>query len=167
MKKSILTLCVLVLTIGYSKAQQSKMTPKVQYSKIVNVPANKLWKVVRQLDQIDKYSSVIASVEYNGAIGKGGERVCHTADGKGYFKERIVAFNDKDKSYSYSLLEGAPVKGMINTMKVVDLGQGKSVLVWWSYYDEFIQNPQMTEEQFQAFMLNSIEELTQKMAMDS
>ena len=52
-------------------------------------------------------------------------------------------------------------------MQVVDLGYGKCILVWWSNYDEFMKNPQMTEEQFQAFMLSSIEEMTDKMAKDS
>lgn len=56
---------------------------------------------------------------------------------------------------------------MTNTMRVIGLRYGKSIMVWWSNYDKFMENPQMTEEQFQAFMLSSLEEMTLKMAKGS
>lgn len=157
---------VLLLSANLASAQ-SMDEPNVQFSKVVNKPADEMWKTVRQLDQIHEYSSTIARVDWSGNMGVGGERVCHTPDGRGFFKEKIVAYDESSRSFSYSLLEGAPVKGMTNFMQVVDLGYGKCILVWWSNYDEFIENPQMTEEQFQAFMLSSIEEMTDNMAKDS
>ena len=165
-KNLLLGTLVLLLSANLVSAQ-SKGEPKVLFSKVVNKSADELWKTVRKLDQIHKYSSAIAKVDWNGNMGVGGERVCHTPDGKGFYKEKIVAYDESSRSFSYSLLEGAPVKGMINFMQVVDLGYGKCVLVWWSNYDAFIKNPQMTEEQFQAFMLSSLEEMTYKMAKDS
>ena len=165
-KNLILSTLTLLLSANLVSAQ-SMGEPKVQFSKVVNMSADELWKTVRKLDQIHKYSSAITKVDWKGNMGVGGERVCHTPDGKGYFKEKIVAYDESSRSFSYSLLEGAPVKGMTNTMQVVDLGYGKCVLVWWSNYDEFMKNPQMTEEQFQAFMLSSLEEMTDKMARDS
>lgn len=166
MKKTVLILFAIVFGMSISHAQNHEMTPKVQFSKIVNKSADDMWETVRKLDEIHKYSSAIARVDWKGNMGVGGERICYSADGKGYFKEKIVAYDESSRSFSYSLIEGAPVKGMTNTMQVVDLGYGKCVLVWWSYYDEFIENPEMTEEQFQAFMINSLEEMTGKMAMD-
>lgn len=167
MKKTILIIYLIAFGSNIINAQTMETTPKVQYSKIVNKSADDLWETVRQLDQIHKYSSSIAKVDWTGNMGVGGERVCHTPDGKGYFKEKIVAYDESSRSFSYSLLEGAPVMGMTNTMRVIDLGYGKSIMVWWSNYDKFMENPQMTEEQFQAFMLSSLEEMTLKMAKDS
>ena len=168
MKIKNLLLAALVLLLGADFASaQSMGEPKVQYSKVVNKSADEMWKTVRKLDQIHKYSSTVAKVDWSGNMGIGGERVCHTPDGKGFFKEKIATYDESSRSFSYSLLEGAPVKGMTNFMQVVDLGYGKCILVWWSNYDEFMENPQMTEEQFQAFMLSSIEEMTDKMAKDS
>ena len=184
MKKLILFLAVISFGLGSCETQSEEikspssqlmdaesvsdmMRPKVQFSKIVYKPADELWNTVKQLDQVDKYSSAIAKVDWSGKMGVGGERVCHTPDGKGCFKEKIVAYDEQSRSFSYSLLEGAPVEGMTNFMQVVDLGFGKCVLVWWSNYDEFVKNPQMTEEQFQAFMLNSLEEMTAKMSKAS
>ncbi|MEL6562210.1 MAG: SRPBCC family protein [Bacteroidota bacterium] len=166
MKNLFLGAIVLLLSVNFATAQ-SMGEPKVQFSKIINISANEFWKTVRQMDKIDQYSSNIARVEWTGKIGKGGQRVCYTPDGKGYFKEKIVAYNESAKTFSYSLLEGAPVKGMVNTIKVVDLGYGKCVFVFWSDYEQFIENPQMTQEQFHAFMTNSLEEMTEKMAKDS
>ena len=165
-KNLLLSTIVLLLSVNFVSAQRMG-EPKVQFSKIINKSADKFWKTVRQMDKIDKYSSNIARVEWTGKIGKGGQRVCYTPDGKGYFKEKIVAYNESAKSFSYSLLEGAPVKGMVNTVKVVDLGKGKCVFVFWSDYEQFIENPQMTQEQFHAFMISSLEEMTKKMAKDS
>lgn len=165
--KNLLFGTLVLLISANSASAQSMGASKVQFSKIVNKSADEMWKTVRKLDQIHKYSSAVARVDWNGNMGVGGERVCHTPDGKGFYKEKIVAYDESSRSFSYALLEGAPVKGMTNFMQVVDLGYGKCILVWWSNYDDFMKNPQMTEEQFQAFMLSSIQEMTDKMAKDS
>ena len=165
-KNLLLSTIVLLLSVNFVSAQRMG-EPKVQFSKIINKSADKFWETVRQMDKIDKYSSNIANVEWNGNMGIGGQRVCYTPDGKGYFKEKIVAYSESARSFSYSLLEGAPIKGMVNTIQVVDLGYGRCVFVFWSYYDQFIENPQMTQEQFHSFMTNSLEEMTEKMAKDS
>jgi len=165
-KNLLLAALVLLFSVNVASAQ-SMGEPKVQFSKIINKSADEFWETVRQMDKIDKYSSNIAKVEWTGNMGEGGQRVCHTPDGKGYFKEKIVAYNESGRSFSYSLLEGAPVKGMVNTIQVVDLGYGKCVFVFWSHYDQFMENPQMTQEQFHAFMNNSLEEMTEKMTKDS
>ncbi len=167
MKKRVLIVLITLFGIGISQAQKSNMAPKVKFSKIIDKSADDFWETVRQLDKIDKYSSTIAKVEWSGNMGIGGQRVCHTPDGKGYFKEKIVAFDESSRSFSYSLLEGAPVKGMVNTIQVVDLGYEKCIFVFWSHYEEFMDNPQMTQQQFHAFMNSSLEEMTEKMAKDS
>ena len=129
---------------------------------IIDTGADKLWGLVRQLDDIDKYSSTITEVEFTGNMGVGGERVCTSSDGNGFLREKIIAFDDRFRTYSYSLIEGVPVKGMVNTFKVVNLGYNKCALIWSSKYEEFLYNPDMTEEQFIAFMDSASTETIQK-----
>jgi len=111
------------------------------------------------MDDIDKYSSAIAKVEWTGDHGVGGQRVCTAPDGQGYFKEGIVAFDDNGRTYTYALLEGVPAKGMVNSFKVVDLGYQKWMIVWTSTFEEFLKNPQMTQEQFMGFINQTLNEL--------
>lgn len=49
-------------------------------------------------------------------MGVGGERVCYMLDGKGFFKEKIVVYDELLWSFLYFLFEGVLVKGMINFM---------------------------------------------------
>ena len=128
-------------------------------SKIVDASADDVWSVLRKMDDIDKYSSAIAKVTWTGNKGVGGQRVCTAPKGQGFFKESIVKFDDTNRTYSYAVMEGVPTKGMVNSFKVVDLGYQKSMIVWTSSYDEFMTNPQMTEEQFAGFINQSINEM--------
>lgn len=162
--KSILVALLLIAGVGFNQALAQNKDAKMMHSKEVNKSADEVWKVLRKMDDIDKYSSNIAKVDWEGNKGIGGIRVCWTPDGKGYFKERIVGFDDATRSFSYSLLEGAPVKGMINTLKVVDQGYNKSKIVWWTNYEEFMKNPNMTKDQFHGFMKMSITEFADKVA---
>ena len=167
MKKTVLILFATVFGMSLSQAQNHEMSPNVQFSKIVNRSADYMWEKVRKLDEIHKYSSVIVSVDWSGNMGVGGERVCHFPEGQGYVKEKFLAYDESSRSFTYSVIEGAiPVKGMTNTLQVVDLGYGKCILAWWSHYDQFIENPQVTEEQFHASIISSLEEMTARMAMD-
>ncbi len=142
-KHSILMLVILLSGVSMNSVFAQKMEPRKTYTKIVQVSADDVWTELRKLDQVDKYSSTIARVDWSGNMGVGGSRVCHSPDGKGYFQENIVAYDDANRTFTYSLVEGAPIKGMINTWKVVDLGYMKSMVIWTSNYDEFIENPQI------------------------
>jgi hypothetical protein len=60
-------------------------------------------------------------------------------------------------------VEGIPAKNVINSFKIVDLGLNKSMLVWTSNY-EFIQNPNMTEDQFRGFLHSAVSEMVENMS---
>ena len=157
-RNSIVMLVILMMGVSASSAFAQKMEPKKTYTKMVDVSADDVWTEIRKMDQIDKYSSNIARVEWSGNMGVGGSRVCHSPDGKGYFKENIVAYDDTNRTFSYSVVEGVPIKGMVNTWKVVDLGYMKSMVIWTTNYDEFMENPQMTFDQFMGFIDSSLNE---------
>ena len=114
------------------------------------------------MDNIDELSSFVASVKWDGPKGVGGTRVCSTPDGQGYFKEQILNFNDAERSYTWQVVEGVPAKQVINSFKVVDLGLNRSMIVWTSNF-EFMENPNMTEEQFRNFLQTAVTEMVENM----
>lgn len=155
--KFFLPLCLLVLSFTSLLAQKSDAN--VTITRVVDASADDVWGVLREMDDIDEYSSAIAKVEWTGNKGVGGQRVCTAPEGQGFYKEEIINFDDSGRTYTYAVKEGVPVKGMVNSFKVVDLGYKKSMIVWTSNFDEFIKNPQMTKEQFMGFMNQTLNEM--------
>lgn len=164
--KNVLVALAVLFSVSALSAQNSNAN--VTLSKVVDASADKVWSVLRKMDDIQNYSSLIAKVKWTGDKGVGGERVCYPPkEGQGFFKERIVDFSDEQRTYSYALIEGVPAKGMVNNFKVVDLGYNKSMIVWTSKYEQFIENPQMNEEQFLGFLNQSIKEMVDNVATAS
>ncbi len=162
----IVTLIALV-TFGYSQTNAQNANANITLTKVVETSADNVWGKLRQMDDIDQYSSIINKVEWTGAKGTGGTRVCTSADGQGKFKESILSFDDTNRTYTYAVLEGVPAMGMVNNFKVVDLGYNKSMIVWTSSYDKFMQNPQMNEEQFKGFLNQASGEMIANIAKAS
>ena len=165
MKKFIFVFALL-LGLSVHQTQAQNADANITWSKVLDTSADNVWMLLRKMDDIDKYSSGISRVVWTGKKGKGGERVCYPPKGQeGYFKEKIVAFDDNGRTFSYAVVEGVPIKGMVNTFKVVDLGYKKSMIVWSSNFEEFMENPQMTEEQFMGFIKMSLEEMVGNITM--
>ena len=165
--KMIKTLGLAFALVLSATANAQNTDANVTKTKVVGTSADKVWTVIRKMDDIDKYSSAIAKVEWTGIRGVGGQRVCTAPEGNGYFKESIVAFDDNNRTYSYAVLEGVAVRGMVNSFKVVDLGYNKSMIVWTSNYEQFMENPNMTEQQFLGFLNQTIDEFVDNIAMAS
>ena len=168
--KTVKVLLMVILTSGFgwidtTNAQSPQ--PEMTISRVVNQSADGIWEIIRQMDDIEQYSSVIETLKWRGPKGKGGQRICYGSDGQSYYKERIISFSDETRTYTYEMLEGVPTKGMKSTFKVVDLGFNKSMIVWYTHYDEFIDNPQMDEEQFSGFVSQTINELIDNMTREA
>jgi len=157
MKKLVILLTVFISSTLLLQAQ----TPLVVE---IGNSADKVWEQIRKMDNIDELSSFVSKVQWKGPKGIGGERVCTSADGKGHFKEKITGFDDKTRTYSYQVVEGVPAKNMNNMIKIVDLGYNKSMIVWTSNY-EFIENPNMTKEQFDGFITTARIEMVENITM--
>ncbi|MEM6395149.1 MAG: SRPBCC family protein [Bacteroidota bacterium] len=153
------TLATLLLFIAFFDVHSQQTGADITLTKVVDASADDVWEVLRQLDNIDELTEVVSTVEFTGNYGAGGTRVCTSADGNGAFKESILSLDDDARTYTYELLEGAPIEGMVNNFKVVDLGYRKSMIVWTSKYEAFIINPQMTEEQFLGFINQTATEM--------
>ena len=163
--KSIAILSIVLFAgLGWNTLDAQKSDANVIVTKVIDASADDVWTLLRQMDDIDRYSSAIAEVSWTGEHGVGGQRTCTAPDGQGYFKESIVSFDDVNRTYSYALLEGVPAQGMLNSFKVVDLGYQKAMIVWTSSYQAFMENPQMTEAQFLAFLEQTVGEMIDNVA---
>ena len=158
MKNLIVLMVALTAAGSFNSTYAQNADAKKTYTKVVDASADNVWSVLRKMDQIDKYTNNVARVEWSGNMGVGGSRKCFAPDGQGYFKENIVAYDDTNRTFTYAVVEGVPVKGMVNSWKVVDLGYMKSMVVWTTNYDEFMENPQMTFDQFMGFIDASLNE---------
>ena len=159
-KKSIFSLAVtFVFALSFSHVEAQSADANKTYTKVVDASADAVWSVLRKMDEIQNYSKGIARLEWKGPKDVGGQRVCYAPDNQGFFKENIVDFSDNNRTYSYSVIEGVPIKGMVNTWNVVDLGYNKSMIVWTSKFDQFMENPKMTKEQFFGFIDQSLNEM--------
>ncbi|MFD1615847.1 SRPBCC family protein [Gelatiniphilus marinus] len=152
--KKVTILFILLISATTMLQAQTPLVTEIESS------ADKVWEQIRKMDNIDELSSFVSKVQWKGPKGIGGERVCTSADGNGYFKEKITGFDDKTRTYSYQVIEGVPAKDMNNMIKVVDLGFNKSMIVWTSSY-EFIENPNMTKEQFDGFITSARVEMVE------
>jgi len=152
MKISRTVLTIAFIAIGFAQMNAQNAQAKITNTKVVEASADDVWAELRKLDNIDELSSQVAKVAFTGPKGAGGSRVCTSPDGKGKFKENILAFDDTGRTYTYAVVEGVPAMGMVSNFKVVDLGYKKSMIVWTSTYEKFMKNPQMNEEQFNGFL---------------
>ena len=159
MKFLKLVALVLIVSLGTKHVQAQEMAPKMTYSVEVDVSADKLWEQIRIMDNIDEVSSYVATVTWRGPKGVGGERKCVAPDGKGYYVEKIKSFNDEQRLLRWQVIEGVPAKNVFNSFNVIDLGFNKSLIVFRSHY-EFVENPNMTKAQFEAFLGSAVKEIT-------
>jgi hypothetical protein len=149
--KILKSFIVIILLTFSSQSMTSQMkAPDITYSVEANVSADKLWEQIRIMDNIDLVSSYVAKVTWKGPKGVGGERKCVAPDGKGYYVEKVKSFNDDQRTYQWQVTEGVPAKNVFNSFKVVDLGYNKSMIIFRSNF-EFMENPNMTKPQFEAF----------------
>lgn len=159
MKFLKLVVIVLIVSLGTKYAQAQDMSPKMTYSVEANVSADKVWEQIRIMDNIDEVSSYVATVTWKGPKGVGGERKCVAPDGKGYYVEKIKSFDDGQRLLKWQVIEGVPAKNVFNSFNVIDMGFNKSLIVFRSNY-EFVENPNMTKPQFEAFLNGAVKEIT-------
>ncbi|MEM6685488.1 MAG: SRPBCC family protein, partial [Bacteroidota bacterium] len=126
MKKYIGKLIVAVLLTFTLNSNAQNNAADLSYVVKIDASADKIWEQVRKMDNIDKISSYVGSLQWIGPRGVGGIRICTAPDGKGKFKEKILKFDDQQRSYTWQVVEGIPAKNVINSFKIVDLGRNKS-----------------------------------------
>lgn len=161
MRTTFFSLLLAALTVaGFGESLSAQTADAdLTITRVIDASADEVWAQIRDLDALAKHSTIIAKVDFQGPEAAGGQRTCTTPDGQGKFVESILEFSDANRSYRYAVVEGTPAKNLVNAFKVVDLGYNRCMIVWTSEYEAFMQNPQMTEDQFRGFMTNSLNEI--------
>ena len=146
-----------------TKAQQSDAI--ITKSVVINASADDVWERLRQLDKLEEIvpSFLATSWIVDGVKpGVGAKRSCAAPGqpkGEASYTEQVIEYDDEKRFYSYAVIEGVPAKNMLNMFKVVDLGYKKCMVVWNSTGWEFIENPNMTKEQFMGFLSSAGDEM--------
>lgn len=95
----------------------------------IPVPAAEVWQLIGGFDSLPDWLPYIPKSEL-----KEGGRVRHLAnpDG-GVIVERLMAFDEKGRSYSYHILQSPfPQKDYLSTLQVKDIDGGKGSRIEWS-----------------------------------
>jgi carbon monoxide dehydrogenase subunit G len=102
-----------------------------QASASIDIPASpdQVWQLIGGFDSLPDWLPFIPKSE----LSEGG-RVRHLANSNGEtIVERLVAFDDAARSYSYAILRGPlPVTGYLSTLRVQETDDGKGSRVEWS-----------------------------------
>jgi D-threo-aldose 1-dehydrogenase len=110
---------------------RKKKASKAQASASIDirVPPETIWKLIGGFGSLPDWLPYIPKSE----LSEGG-RVRHLADPNGHaIVERLEAFNDDARSYSYSILQAPfPVTGYLSTLRVLATDGGNCSRVEWS-----------------------------------
>lgn len=135
-------------------AQQSSFVK----SQIVSASADEVWERLRKLEGLEEIVPQLLNDTWlhdKAQPGVGVKRSCTapgTPKGQASYTETIIEFSDSERFYKYAVTEGTPTKNMINSLRVIDMGYQKCMVVWTSDREGFVKNPQMTEEEFNSFL---------------
>ena len=92
----------------------------------VNAPLEKVWAKIAQGDGVENWIPIIKSSKLDG----GNRRLCEMIEG-GDLEETILA-SEVNKTFMYSIdkQEAFPASDITGTIKLADLGEGKTQLNW-------------------------------------
>lgn len=126
--------------------------PKPYASAVVNASVDEVWAFVRDFDNLDKWLPAVESSQIEGgqqADTVGCVRRLTLGDG-GVVRERLLALDDVDRSYTYEFVESPfPVRSYRATIRfasVTDTGQ--AFAEWWTLYDADAKDEEELNETF-------------------
>ena len=112
--------------------------PKPYASAVLPVSADRVWEYLRDFGNIAEWHPGIAGGEMEHGTGDqvGGVRRL-TGPGGEIFRERLVALDDGERSYTYDLLEGPfPIRYYRSTLRVAPVtDSGFAFAEWYAWYD--------------------------------
>ena len=75
-----------------------------------------------------------------------------------YYDNILETIGDTPLVKLNKVVEGVPAKNVVNSFTVVDLGYNRSMIIFRSNF-EFMENPNMSREQFEAFLKKASSEI--------
>lgn len=111
----------------------------VYYSRVLDVPAASAWNMVRDFGGLSKWFPFIPqSVLRAGAAATEVGAVRDNTNDKGeVISEQLVAFSDRDRSFTYNLIAGdVPMKEYTSTLWIHEVTEdGRTFAVWTARYE--------------------------------
>lgn len=109
-------------------------------SAVIPADAAAVWQAVRPFDALSVWHPDIAVSELEGDAQPteiGAVRHLRLADGETEVRERLVAFDDTARSYTYEFVTSPfPVRSYRSTIRVAPVtDSGHSFVEWWAIYD--------------------------------
>ncbi|MCC7413022.1 MAG: SRPBCC family protein [Gammaproteobacteria bacterium] len=103
---------------------------KVRMSTEIPVPADQLWSLIGGFNALPDWHPAVEKSELQGEQGTVRKL---TLAGGGQLVERLVSANDKERVYTYEIVNGPlPVMNYKATIKVSENEDGSSSIVEWS-----------------------------------
>jgi mxaD protein len=132
--KSAMLVGVSMFVSGYALAA----APWLHASDTVTIdaPASKVWSTAKDFNGLNTWHPGLASDEIvEGTNNKVGAVRVLTLKGGGTVKEKLVAFDDKGRSFKYAIVESVlPVSHYTSTFVVKSAGKGKSSVTWSGHF---------------------------------
>jgi hypothetical protein len=112
---------------------------RVYKTPILDAPPDSAWATLRDFMRIAEWHEAVTRVEHidNGPGDRVGCVRRMEVDGGAIMTERLVALSDRDRCYSYELVDSlVPVRNFVGTVQVVPITRtGQSMLSWTATFD--------------------------------
>jgi hypothetical protein len=127
----------------------------------VTLPADEVWQLIGGFGSLPDWLPYIPSSE----LSEGG-RVRHLANPDGdAIVERLLAFDNAARSYSYAILQAPfPVKDYVSTLKVVEKGGNACRVEWSGRFTPTTVSDQEASKLFQGIYEDGLKALSGELA---
>jgi hypothetical protein len=112
--------------------------PKPYASAVLPVPAERLWEYLRDFGNIAEWHPGVTAGELeNGPADRVGCVRRLGGPGGEVFRERLVALDDGERSYTYDMIESPfPARRYRSTLRVTPVtDSGQAFAEWWARFD--------------------------------
>lgn len=92
----------------------------------VAAPVEKVWNTIAQGDGVENWLPIIKSSK----LAAGNRRVCEMHEGGNLEETILISEGTKTFMYSIDKQEAFPAKGIVGTMRVIELADSKTKLLW-------------------------------------
>jgi len=126
----------------------------------IPLPADQVWQLIGGFGSLPDWLPYIPKSE----LSEGG-RVRHLANPNGEtIVERLIAFDDVARSYSYAILKAPfPVKDYLSTLKVIETGTKASRVDWSGRFTPTTVSDNEASKLFQGIYEDGLKALAQGM----
>ena len=113
--------------------------PQVQYSKVINAPAARVWALVRDFGALDQWFPFVSHCELKdqATAGQVGAVRVNTVAGGALIEETLLALSDRDRRIEYALTKGdVPTTDYSATLTIHEVtADGRAYADWTARFD--------------------------------